>query len=172
MLPLTIASTAMTFNAHRQQGEIAMETARHNADVLKAQDAQDKQVTAERMRRRRVENTRVLSAIRNRMGSSGLRSDMGSSADYIRKATERLELGILDEAQGQEYRSKARENRRNTTLWQGQNAQDQSRYMANASLLEGGAQIAGQGYDIYNNSKKGEFAWNAFGPGGLTKKWF
>lgn len=152
----------MNYSAQKQQGNLAMKTARYNQKVIKAQDDQDRLTSVDGMHRRRIENNRVLASVRNRMASGGVRSDVGSSSDYLRAAKARMETDILDQAQAQEYRSRARGHQSAATGYQGQVAQSNAQAMGNASLLKGGARIASMGHSAYQHSEPGEFMKNAF----------
>lgn len=162
-VPLTIAGTAMSAAATRQQGDLAMQTARRNAEVARNQTEQDRLTTIESMRRRRIENDRALSSIRNRLQGRGIVSTEGSTSDYLRDATSRLELQVLDEERAFQNRALARENQAQSDLYQGRVARSNSRSAATAHLIQGGVRVAGQLQDIRQQSPQGQFTRNAFG---------
>lgn len=172
MLALSAGTALLGAATQVQQGNLAMESARYNQKVIDNQNEQDRRITGETMARKRIENERYLSAMRNRRQASGIRQDVGSSADYMERAAARMELDILDEAQSFEYRSRSRENQKAMEEYQGKVAKFNARGSALGSLLQGGARVASQGYNLSQNSRQGEFMNNAFGGGFIGQKWF
>ena len=168
-LTLMAASTAMSAANAKKQGNLAMDSARRNAELLAVQNKQDGDATLEGMARRRIENNRALSSIRTRLGASGIRSDVGSRGDYLEEASSRMELSILDEARSQEFRAKARDNQAEAEIYQGKVAKANASGNAIASLISGGAKIANHAYEVNQNSKPGG---NTFGGGPIGQKWF
>lgn len=161
-VPLTIAGTAMSAAASRQQGELAMQTAERNAEITRRQTAQDRETTIESMRRRRIENSRALSSINTRLQGRGIVTTEGSTADYLRDAASRLELRVLDEERAFQNRAIARENQARNEIYQGRVARNNLRTSANAALLQGGVRVASQLRDIREQSPDSQYLRNAF----------
>jgi len=147
-IPLQIASTAMKVGASYQQGQMAMQSARYNARVIKQQARQESETALESMARKRTENDRALSAIRLRMQESGIDTTQGSSADYFEEATSRLEMQILDQARQSELRDRARRNEAQMQIYQGKVARANATNTAIGQLIGGAAKIAGKIKDI------------------------
>ena len=156
-LGLMAAGTAMQASAANQQGKMAMSTARRNKEILQVQEQQDRDATVEGMARRRIDNNRTLSSIRNRMSGSGLETTSGSSADFLAEASSRLELQILDEARQQEIRSRANKNQQDTEMHQGKVAKANAQASRNAGLIEGGVKIAGHVGELKKNYSGNNF---------------
>ena len=151
-MALMATSTAMKAGASYQQGQMAMQSARYNARVIKQQARQESETALESMARKRTENERALSAIRLRMQESGIDTTQGSSADYFEEATSRLEMQILDEARQSELRDRARRNEAQMQIYQGKVAKANANLTSMAQLVQGAASISGRAYDLQNKT--------------------
>lgn len=142
MLGLDIAGAALGGFATYQKGKLAMESARYNAKVLEAQNKQDALDSLEVMARRRMENKSALSAVSARMQASGIDTSQASSADFMREASSRLELEVLDMARENQMRQRAREAEKQKQLYEGRMARYNANLETVASLVQDGAAIA------------------------------
>lgn len=155
-MALMATSTAMKAGASIQQGQMAMQSARYNAKVIKLQSRQESESALESMARKRTENERALSSIKVRMQESGLDTTQGSSADYFEEATSRLEMQILDEARQAELRDRARRNEAEMQIYQGKVAKSNANLTATAQLIQGAANIAGKVSDLRSKTPQQE----------------
>ena len=139
---MMLASTAASAYSANKKGEMAMDNAKRDKKILAARNVSDQKTTLRNMGRKREQSGYELSSIKARMSSSGLMTSTGSSSDFVEKATERLELGILDEAEAQAGRDRGSRNQQDAVIYKGKTAKYQGRMAAIGELVKGGVKIA------------------------------
>ena len=139
----------------RRQGSLQLENARRNAEITRNQNRADAIATSENLKRRRRENTRHLSLVKARLQESGLVTTSGSTADFLEDASSRLELGILDEAQAQNFRDRGARQTADAQIYQGRLAEQQANLSSVSTLVGSGVKLASQHSQIQQQAPGG-----------------
>lgn len=149
----TVISTGVQLYGQEQQRKTAKRTAEYNAKVKENESIRQDMLTRENIRRKRLENRRILSKQRAQIAASGI-TFAGSPLEVLADNAATLELQVFDMANSYE-------NQRRGYEAQAQNIRDEGQATANAIRLNQGTTLLNAGTNValstYNYKQQGVF---------------
>lgn len=123
-------------------GAAEANAANYNAQVAEQNATLARQQAAEEERKSRVQSKKELGAARANYGASGITLE-GSPLDSLEESAAAAELDALQIRHSGEVKARAFEGQANLERYRGKNAKTQGYLGGAASLLQGGAGVAG-----------------------------
>lgn len=149
----TAVSAGVSYNSQRQQAKASEAAAAYNAKLSRNAAQQEAAVAAENARREREVKRRRLSSIRANAAGRGV-SFAGSVAEQLDDSAFILERNVQSRLYSSQMKQRGLESGANMALFEGSLKADAHRTNANAALLQGVTDVAG---DLYGGFDRGVF---------------
>jgi hypothetical protein len=142
-----IGGTYMSVQGQRAAAKGAQMSAEWNADQARKQAKFEEETAQENMRRKRENNKRAIARERA-LGARGGVKETGAVADMLVDKADRLQKDVDDLWANASTRSEQLRGQAQMSLWEGDQAQQASKYSIYGTLASGVAKTASSGMDF------------------------